>query len=306
MPYDCIVLAKQVPDTKNVTGEAMREDGTVNRAALPAIYNPEDLNALELALQLREEYGGKVTVITMGPPSAAELLRESRYRGADEVILLTDRRFAAADTLATSYALSCAIKKVGRYDLVLCGRQAIDGDTAQVGPQTAEKLGIGQVTYVERVVSLAGDTIEVEHGIDGGVEASRAKLPILLTVTDTANEPRPAGAKRMLAHRHDTCEAELTGRVSRELAGDDGTADKEAVAAEVRKRLAAAAGRTLTVWDADAIGADPEMIGGNGSPTKVKHIESVVLAGTDLERIEPTEEGCRHLIKELVAEHILG
>ena len=308
MSYDCVVLAKQVPDTKNITGEAMREDGTVNRAALPAVFNPEDLNALEAALEIRERYGGTVTVITMGPPSACELLRESLYRGADDVILLTDRRFAAADTLATSYALSCAIRKLGRYDLILCGRQAIDGDTAQVGPQTAEKLGINQVTYVESVNSIDGDRIELERSIDGGVEVVRGKLPILLTVTETANEPRPGRAKRILQYRFHTCEAELAGKVSRELEAQDRSPSKGEIAEKVAARLADTekAGRVLKVWNADAIEADPNMIGGSGSPTKVKSIESVVLAGTDLVKIEPDEEGCKRLVKELVKDHIIG
>jgi electron transfer flavoprotein beta subunit len=157
--YNSIVLVKQVPDTKNITGEVMKGDGTMNRSALPAVFNPEDLNALEMALQVREQYGGRVTVLTMGPPQAAEVLREALYRGADQVILLSDRRFAGADTLATSYTLTCAIRKLGNYDLIFCGRQAIDGDTAQVGPQTAEKLGIPQITYAETVVNLEGDEI---------------------------------------------------------------------------------------------------------------------------------------------------
>ena len=150
-PLRIVVLVKQVPDTANVTGEAMKEDGTINRAALPAVFNPEDLNALEEALQLKDRHGGRVTVITMGPPAAVAVLRESLYRGADEVILLTDKAFAGADTLATSYALAQAVRKVGAFDLVLCGRQAIDGDTAQVGPQTAEKLGVPQITCVSRI-----------------------------------------------------------------------------------------------------------------------------------------------------------
>src|SRR5664279_1884897 len=145
-PIDIVVLAKQVPDTHNVTGDVMTKDGTMNRGALPAIFNPEDLNALEMALQIKERHGGTVTVITMGPPKAANILREALFRGADKVILLTDRKFAGADTLATSYALQCTIKKAGTFDLIFCGRQAIDGDTAQVGPQTAEKLGIPQIT----------------------------------------------------------------------------------------------------------------------------------------------------------------
>src|SRR5512143_223723 len=125
--YQSIVLVKQVPDTRRVTGEVMTKDGTMNRAALPAIFNPEDLNALEMALQVRERYGGQVTVVTMGPPQAAEVLREALYRGADKVVLLTDRKFAGADTLATSYALQRAVEKLGRFDLIFCGRQAIDG-----------------------------------------------------------------------------------------------------------------------------------------------------------------------------------
>ena len=148
MSYTVLVFVKQVPDTQNITGEAMKADGTVNRAALPAIFNPEDLNALELALQLKDRYGAKVVVGTMGPPAAADVLRDALFRGADEALLLTDRAFAGADTLATSYALSCAAKKVGKVDLILCGRQAIDGDTAQVGPQLAEKLKMTHICYV--------------------------------------------------------------------------------------------------------------------------------------------------------------
>ena len=126
--YKVIVFVKQVPDTKNVTGDAMKPDGTVNRAALPAIFNPEDLNAVELALQIKDNYQDvKVVVATMGPPNAAKVLRDAMCMGADEAVLLTDRAFAGSDTLATSYALHCVAKKIGDFDLVLCGRQAIDG-----------------------------------------------------------------------------------------------------------------------------------------------------------------------------------
>ena len=308
MAYDCIVIAKQVPDTKNITGQAMKDDGTVNRAALPAIFNPEDLNALEMALEVRERFGGTVTVITMGPPNACEILRESLNRGADRVALLTDRRFAAADTLATSYALSCAIRKLGKFDLVLGGRQAIDGDTAQVGPQTAEKLGLNQVTYVEKVLDIKDGVIEIERSIDGGSERVRSPLPLLLTVTGTANSPRPAAAKRLLQYRHHTCAAEITGRVRKQLeTGGQPPADAD-VAARANPLIeeATRAGRMITVWDADAVGAEAEKIGGKGSPTKVKKIESVILSGRDLARVEPTEDGTRGLMKELVAEHILG
>ena len=196
--YNSIVLVKQVPDTKNITGEVMKDDGTMNRSALPAVFNPEDLNALEMALQVRDRYGGKITVMTMGPPQAAEVLRGALHRGADEVILLSDRKFAGADTLATSYALTCAVEKLGDYDLVFCGRQAIDGDTAQVGPQTAEKLGIPQITYAETIVSLDGDEVVVERALPLGRELVKCSLPCLLTVVATANQPRPASARKRM------------------------------------------------------------------------------------------------------------
>ena len=308
MPYNCIVLAKQVPDTKNITGQAMKDDGTVNRAALPAIFNPEDLNALEMALEIRDRFGGSVTVITMGPPAACELLRESLYLGADDVVLLTDRRFAAADTLATSYALSCAIRKVGKFDIILGGRQAIDGDTAQVGPQTAEKLGLNQVTYVEKVRDIRDGKIEIERSIDGGSEVVRGPLPILLTVTGTANEPRPARAKRLLRYRSFTCAAEIMGKVRKQIESEGKTPADAEIAARAKPMIdaATAEGRLLKVWDADAIAAEADKIGGRGSPTKVKKIESIVLKGSDLAWIEPNEDGAKALVKELVEEHIIG
>ena len=202
-----VVLVKQVPDTQNVTGDAMKEDGTINRAALPAVFNPEDLNALEEALRLKERHDARVSVITMGPPAAAQVLRESLYRGADEVILLTDKAFAGADTLATSYALSLAVRKLGGCDLVLCGRQAIDGDTAQVGPQTAEKLGMPQITCVSRIDELeppvvaaaesgraAGGHITATRSIEGGFETldQPAALPAHRHRRGQRSRARPA------------------------------------------------------------------------------------------------------------------
>ncbi len=304
MPYDCVVLAKQVPDTKNITGQAMKEDGTVNRAALPAIFNPEDLNALELALSVRDAHGGSVTVVTMGPPNAAQLLREALFRGADRAVLLTDRRFAAADTLATSYALACAVRQLGRFDLVVCGRQAIDGDTAQVGPQTAEKLGLPQITYVEEILALGGAAVEALRDIGQGYEVVRSGLPALLTVTGAANTPRPPSAKRIMQFKRASCKSELMGR----LRNENPDASPEALAEQAEAELQAlqARGLALEEWNADDVGANPEQIGLAGSPTKVKKIESVVLAGGDMERIEPTEEGVRGLVQELVEEHILG
>ena len=164
MSLNIIVLAKQVPDTRNVGKDAMKEDGTINRAALPAIFNPEDLNALEQALRLKDANpGSTVTILTMGLPRAAEVIREAIYRGADSGIVLTDRALGGADTLATSYSLAQAVKKIGNYDIILGGRQAIDGDTAQVGPQIAEKLGLPQVTYAEEIIEAGNGSIVIRR-----------------------------------------------------------------------------------------------------------------------------------------------
>ena len=255
MPFNCVVPAKWVPDTKNITGQAMKEDGTVNRQALPAVFNPEDLNALEMALDIVEEHGGTVTVITMGIPSAAELLRESLYRGADRVILLTDRRFAVADTLATSYTLACAIRTLGKVDLVLCGRQAIDGDTAQVGPQTAEKLGWPQITYVDRVVKLMKKKIRARRSIGRGFELMEAPLPCLVTVMSSANEPRPPRAKNLIRFKNAKAPAEIADRVRKELTVDDVKPDEAKVKAEADRRIAELKTKNLLIeeWKAEDV-----------------------------------------------------
>ena len=179
--YNCVVCIKQVPDTGKVTGDAMKQDGTINRAALPAIFNPEDRNALEAALWVKETYGGTVTVITMGLPAATAILREALYCGADRAVLVTDRKAAGSDTLATSYILSQAVRKFNP-DLVFCGRQAIDGDTAQVGPQIGEKLDCAVVTYLEKL-EMDGEFAIATRDIGTGIETCRAKLPALFTVT---------------------------------------------------------------------------------------------------------------------------
>lgn len=216
MPYHSVVCVKQVPDTANITAEAMKADGTVNRAALPTVFNPEDLHALEVALQVRDRYGGTVTVISMGPPKAADVLRDCLYRGADRAILLTDRRAAASDTLATSYILSRAIRTLGQYDFVFCGRQAIDGDTAQVGPQCAEKLGIPQVTYLEELVELKDRTARIRRNVGNGWELVEVRLPVLITVLDTAAEPRPPAARRVMKYKRAVVRAELEAAVKEE------------------------------------------------------------------------------------------
>jgi len=304
VPYDSIVCVKQVPDTANITSEAMKPDGTVNRAALPAIFNPEDLNALETALEVRDRYGGTVTALSMGPPKAADVLRECLYRGVDRAILLTDRRAAASDTLATSYILSQAIRTIGRFDFVFCGRQAIDGDTAQVGPQCAEKLGIPQITYLERLVHVSDHTVRVRRNTGNGWEIVEADLPVLITVMNTANEPRPPAAKRVMRFKRARVEAEVVTAVKKEMSG----ASPEEIEAEVARRLEELKARGLLIeqWDLDKIGADLSRCGLAGSPTKVFRVQSIVLTKEGYTEIPPTEEGVRQLIHELVIDHTLG
>lgn len=298
MSYTVIVFVKQVPDTQNITGQAMKPDGTVNRAALPAIFNPEDLNALELALQLKERFGAKVIVGTMGPPNAAEVLRDALCRGADEGVLLTDRAFAGADTLATSYALSCCAKKIGKFDLILCGRQAIDGDTAQVGPQLAEKLKLPQISYVEEVKELGKGKIVAKRAIEGGYEVLECQTPALLTVID-ANEPRPKAVKRIMKYKKAMTRSELV-----KAHANANYTDAEALVEEEenlkKKNL------LIFEWNATDAGADLERVGLKGSPTKVKKIENVVLTATETKAIPATEQGISDLVHELIVDHTLG
>lgn len=298
MSYTIIVFVKQVPDTQNITGQAMKPDGTVNRAALPAIFNPEDLNALELALQLKERFGAKVIVGTMGPPNAAEVLRDALCRGADEGVLLTDRAFAGADTLATSYALSCCAKKIGKFDLILCGRQAIDGDTAQVGPQLAEKLKLPQISYVEEVKDLAKGKIVAKRAIEGGYEVLECPTPALLTVIDS-NEPRPKAVRRIMKYKKAMTRSELV-----KAHANANYTDAEALVEEETNLK----NKNLLIfeWNATDAGADLERVGLKGSPTKVKKIENVVLTATETKAIPATEQGIGDLVHELIVDHTLG
>lgn len=290
MKLNIIVLAKQVPDTRNVGGDAMNADGTINRAALPAIFNPEDLNALEQALRLKEEHpDSKITVLTMGPQRAADILREALCRGADEAVLLSDRAFAGADTLATSYALATAIKKIGSYDIVLCGRQAIDGDTAQVGPQVAQQLGLPQVTYARRIVSLLDNHIVVERGIENGVETVKAPLPLLLTVDGAAAECRPQNVYRMLRfHRAATpTEQAAEGfRYSAQVAADEALTIKE--------------------WTLADVDGDASRCGLSGSPTKVRKVENIVFQAKESKRYTASDEDIKALVGELLSNHTIG
>ena len=303
MAYNCVVLIKQVPDTKRITGDVMNDDGTVKRSALPAIFNPEDLNALELALQIKDRYGGHITVITMGLPAASAILRDSLYRGADEAILITDRRCAASDTLATSYILSCAVKKLD-YDIVLCGRQAIDGDTAQVGPQLAEKLGVTQITYVEALAGLEDQTITARRNIGNGWQQVQATLPVLLTVMGDANEPRVAAAKKMMKYKKALVPIEVEQRIKAENPDADEADIKELV--EHKCSQLEEKGLLIKQWDLDVIKADLSWCGQSGSPTKVHRIQSVVLAAKETKQIEPNEAAIADMIHELIDDKIIA
>jgi electron transfer flavoprotein beta subunit len=300
MPYNCVVLVKQVPDTANITGEAMKSDGTVNRAALPAIFNPEDLNALEMALQVKDQYGGQVIVLTMGPPRAAEVLREALYRGADHVILLTDRKTAGSDTLATSYALKCAVEQIeerlGAYDLIFCGRQAIDGDTAQVGPQVAEKLGLPQITYTEAIESLHDGELVARRALPLGVETVRCTLPCLLTVVGSANQPRPPSVRRMLSYKMAATPLEYSALLKKW---------PEFETEEALDRYLADRGQQITVWSGADVGTDYSRVGLSGSPTKVLKVDFVTLESSDSKEVSDSPEGLSELVHELVQDYIL-
>jgi electron transfer flavoprotein beta subunit len=300
MPYDCVVLVKQVPDTANITGQAMTKEGTINRAALPAIFNPEDLNALEMALQVKEQHGGTVTVLTMGPPRAAEVLREALYRGADRTILITDRKTAGSDTLATSYVLKCAVERYsqlyGEYDLIFCGRQAIDGDTAQVGPQVAEKLGLPQITYAEGIESLQNGSLVARRALPLGTETVQATLPCLLTVVGSANRPRPPSVRRMMAYKLAATPLDYPALLKKW---------PEFGTEEELDRYLTERGQKITVWSAADVGADYDRVGLSGSPTKVLKVNFVTLESSGSKEIEGDAQGLSDLVQELVQEYIL-
>ena len=289
MGLNIIVLAKQVPDTRNVGKDAMKADGTVNRAALPAIFNPEDLNALEQALCLKDKFpGSKVTLLTMGPPRAAEIVKEGMYRGADGGIVLSDRAFAGSDTLATSYALNAAIRKLGDFDIILGGRQAIDGDTAQVGPQVAEKLGIPQITYAEEILDLDNDTVTVKRRIESGVETVKGKLPLVVTVNGSAPECRPRNAKFVQKYKYAALPSEIA----------DDPQKKDFFSK--RPYL------YIDEWNAADVNADLAQCGLAGSPTKVKSIENVIFTAKEARKIENSDDDLEKLIVELIANHTIG
>ena len=290
MSFRIIVLAKQVPDTRNVGKDAMKADGTVNRAALPAIFNPDDLNALEMALKIKDQMvDAEVIIVTMGPSRAAEIIREALYRGADRGYLVTDRKFAGSDTLATSYTLSLAIRKLEPFHLLITGRQAIDGDTAQVGPQTAEKLGIPQITYVEELISIDLQQVVVKRRLEQGVETVKSPLPVCITVHGSAPACRPRNAKLLMKFKHARTYTEL----------QEETRDYTQLRFE-KPYL------DIEELSGDAVEADEEKIGLAGSPTKVKKIENVVFQHKESKILNNSDQDIEWLVRQLIQNHIIG
>ncbi|WP_302235886.1 electron transfer flavoprotein subunit beta/FixA family protein [uncultured Alistipes sp.] len=289
-PLKIVVLAKQVPDTRNVGKDAMTPEGTVNRAALPAIFNPEDLNALEAALRLKDAVeGSTVHILTMGPQRAADIIRDAMFRGADGGYLLSDRKFAGSDTLATSYALSCALRKI-MPDVIVAGRQAIDGDTAQVGPQVAEKLGLPQVTYAEEIVEIRESSLVIKRRLEHGTEVVECPLPAVITVNASAAECRPRNAKRVMKYKYALASSEIA-------------AAADSVAA---RRAAATPYLQIVEWAAADVDPDESQLGLQGSPTKVKKIENVVFAAKEAKKLSGSDEEMNSLMVELIASHTLG
>lgn len=287
--FKIVVLAKQVPDTRNVGKNAMKEDGTVNRAALPAIFNPEDMNALEQALRIKDKFPGtEVLLLTMGPGRAADIIREGFFRGADGGVLLTDRKFAGADTLATSYALSMAIRKI-QPDIIIAGRQAIDGDTAQVGPQVAEKLGYPQITYAEDIMDIGKGKITVKRRLERGIEVVKSAMPVVITVHATAPDCRPRNAKQLMKYKH-----------ARTLTEEQDNEHNSYLPLYTMDYL------KIPEWGMNDIGGDEKNYGLSGSPTKVKKIENIVFQAKESKKLTSSAEDIEMLMQELISSHTIG
>lgn len=263
-PYDIFVLVKQVPDQSSKAG--LNPDGTIDRAKAKRMLNPFDRYALQAALYTKKTYGGRVTAISMGPPAAQEVLLSALEHGVDKGILLSDRRLAASDTLATAYALHKVIKWLGKFDLIFCGLQTTDGDTAQVGPQLAERLGLPQVTYCEDF-DIESDKAKARRIIEGGVQYVKSELPLLVTVANSYHHLEYKSFKG-------AWKVQWLQRNQEELA------------------------KFITTVDLDLVGADPERCGLKGSPTIVAHTDKVGELGGNCKMYEG------HSAEELVQDVI--
>ena len=281
-----VVCIKQVPDTTEIKLDPVT--GTLIRDGVPSIMNPDDKGGLEFALQLKDQYGAHVTVITMGPPQAEAILREAYAMGVDRAILLSDRKFGGADTLATSNTIAAALRSL-EFDLVITGRQAIDGDTAQVGPQVAEKLGLTQITYAEEILEVGKDKITVKRHIDGGVETVEGPLPIVITVNGSAAPCRPRNAKLVQKYKH-------AKTVTEKQQGNLDYTDLY----DKRDYL------NLVEWSVADVNGDLAQCGLSGSPTKVKAIQNIVFQAKESKTISGSDRDVEDLIVELLANHTIG
>ena len=285
-----LVTVKQVPDTSGKV--AVNPDGTLDRASMQTIINPDDLNAVEAALSLKDQLGCKVIAFTMGPPPAEGMLRELMAMGVDEGVLITAREFGGSDTYATSQIIAAGIDTYGveEDDIILAGRQAIDGDTAQVGPQVAEKLGLPQVTYAEEILDIKDSTLVIRRRLNCGTETVECPVPAVITVNASAPECRPRNAKRVM-----TCKFALSGS---EIAA--------APESEAARRAAAKPYLQIVEWAAADVDPDPQQLGLQGSPTKVKKIENVVFQAKEAKKLTAADEDINSLMVELIASHTLG
>ena len=288
-----VVCIKQVPDTKG--GVKFNPDGTLDRASMLAIMNPDDKAGLEAALRIKDETGAKVTVLTMGLPKADAILREAMAMGADDAVLVTDRVLGGADTWATSTTIAGALRNLD-YDLIITGRQAIDGDTAQVGPQVAEKLGLSQITYTEEILNVdeTARRITVKRHIDGGVETVEGPLPIVLTVNGSAAPCRPRNAKLLQKYKR------ALGAQEKAAITKDGS---ELPYAELYEKFPYL---NITEWSVADVEGDTKQCGLSGSPTKVKKIENIVFQAKESKTMTGSDQDVEGLIVELLANHTIG
>ena len=283
-----LVCIKQVPDTTEIRMDP--KTNTLIRAGVPSTVNPFDKYALEAAVQLRETLGGTVTAMTMGPAQAAQALRECYALGADRMVLVSDRRFGGADTYATSYTLAQAVRALGGFDLILCGRQAIDGDTAQVGPQVAEKLGLPQVTYAEEILEIKDKSLVIKRRLEHGTEVVECPIPAVVTVNASAAECRPKNARRVMKFKNAMTASEIAAEPTSEAA----------------KMAASKPYLQIFEWSAADVDPDDNQLGLTGSPTKVKKIENVVFQAKEAKKLTADDKQIEELMVELIASHTLG
>lgn len=268
----------------------MKPDGTVNRSILPTIFNPDDMHALEMALSVKDRVpGSEVIILTMGPKRAADIIREGYYRGVDMGYMISDRRFGGADTLATSYTIAQAIKKIGGVDMIFGGVQAIDGDTAQVGPQTAEKVGFPQVTFAEELVDIDDESVTIKRRLELGVETVVAPLPVVVTVNSSAPVCRPREAKRVMKYKYARTGSELQR-------------ESDFIKEIIEKRPFL----SIPEWGVEDLDAELPKIGLAGSPTIVHKVENIVLTASEAKVLDDKQESIDSLIIDLLDHHIIG